>query len=291
MPGRSRPEQRNTTHFIPNGHTKANMLRTARMERTMTKGTGGILAEQPDPTVFQRMLDIGCGTGSWVIDAARTYPSMFVAGIDIDGYTIQFARTEAEAAQVDDRVEFHLMDALKPLAFAEASFDLVNLRMGGGFLRTWDWPKVLREMERVTRPGGIIRLVELETLNQSNSKALDEMGKLISSAFFHAGRFFEPEPTGLIAHLEGQLRLLGCQNIQTKSVTAVMWSGTRSRQILYEIMVHNLLAMRFFVKKWSGCDLATYDELYQQALFEIQQDDFQMQWYLQTVWGVRSETL
>lgn len=34
----------------------------------VTKAMGGALPEQADPTLFRRVLDIGCGTGGWLIE-------------------------------------------------------------------------------------------------------------------------------------------------------------------------------------------------------------------------------
>jgi hypothetical protein len=35
------------------------------------------------------------------------------------------------------------MDALRMLVFPDAFFDLVNLRCGCSYVRTWEWPKLL----------------------------------------------------------------------------------------------------------------------------------------------------
>jgi cyclopropane fatty-acyl-phospholipid synthase-like methyltransferase len=37
---------------------------------------GGVLPEQPELTVFRRVLDIGCGPGGWIFEAAQAYPEM-----------------------------------------------------------------------------------------------------------------------------------------------------------------------------------------------------------------------
>src|SRR5437660_6386448 len=96
--------------------------------RLMTAIMGGVLSEQTDPTVFRRVLDVACGPGGWVIEIAQTYPEMSLVGIDINKEMIKYARAQAEAHQVHDRVEFHVMDALLTLEFPRASFDLANMR-------------------------------------------------------------------------------------------------------------------------------------------------------------------
>jgi ubiquinone/menaquinone biosynthesis C-methylase UbiE len=89
---------------------------------------GGVLPEQANPRAFQRVLGIACGTGGWAIEVAQTYPEMSLVGIDINLPMIEYARTQATAQHVDDRVEFHVMDALRVLDFPDASFGMVNLQ-------------------------------------------------------------------------------------------------------------------------------------------------------------------
>jgi ubiquinone/menaquinone biosynthesis C-methylase UbiE len=192
----------------------------------ISTGLGGVLPEYADPTVFRRVLDIGSGSGSWVIDAAQAYPTMSLVGIDIDERLIDFARQEAKTLQVSDRVEFQTMDALLQLAFPDAAFDLVNLRLGASFIRTWEWPNVLREMTRVTRPKGVVRLTEVEVIHQSSSPALLQVGKMLTCAFFQSGHLFEQVATGIAAHLARLLRGFGCQQVQSKNSTLESRAGT-----------------------------------------------------------------
>src|SRR5260370_26305993 len=121
-------------------------------DRMTTIMMGGVLAEQADPTVLRRVLDVACGTGGWIIEAAQTYPEMSLVGIDINQHLIEYARAQAAAHHVDDRVKFHVMDVLSILDFPEASFDLVNLRFAISFVRTWDWPILLKQLLRIVRP-------------------------------------------------------------------------------------------------------------------------------------------
>lgn len=105
------------------------------------------------------VLDVGCGAGGWLIETAKTYPHIKkLVGVDISDKMLAYPRVQAQAQQLDGRVEFQAMDALRILEFPPASFDLVNQRLGNSWLRTWEWKKILLEYQRVTRPGGIIRI-------------------------------------------------------------------------------------------------------------------------------------
>src|SRR6266567_6609093 len=44
----------------------------------------------------ERVLDIGCGPGSWVLDVAFQYPDMSVIGLDIDENAVNYAMARRE---------------------------------------------------------------------------------------------------------------------------------------------------------------------------------------------------
>src|SRR5215472_11547167 len=113
-----------STYFVQDRSNLDEMSRLQIQDEMLTTGMGGVLPEQPDPTIFQRVLDVGCGTGSWLIEAAKTYPTMTrLVGIDVNNYMIEYAQAQAEAEQVNDRIEFRAMDALLILDFPQNSFD------------------------------------------------------------------------------------------------------------------------------------------------------------------------
>src|SRR6266852_7515288 len=90
-----------STYFVEDRSNKEELHRLQIQDQMVTTSMGGVLPEQPDPTIFQRVLDVGCGTGSWLIEAARTYPTMsHLRGIDISSKMVKYARAQAEAQQV-----------------------------------------------------------------------------------------------------------------------------------------------------------------------------------------------
>src|SRR5437764_9490044 len=94
-------------------YKKDELTRLTIQDQILTTAMGGVLAEQTDPTVFRHVLDIACGTGGWLIKAAQTYPTIEkLVGIDISQQMIKYSQTQAEADQLNERVEFHVMDAL-----------------------------------------------------------------------------------------------------------------------------------------------------------------------------------
>src|SRR5579883_3384815 len=123
-------EQPNT-YVVQDRSNQEELSRLQIQDRLFTQAMGGVLPEQPDPTIFTRVLDVGCGTGDWLIELAQTTPSCkLLVGVDASRTFVEYARAQAQAAQVSDRVEFYVGDALRMLEFPTGFFDLVNQRAG-----------------------------------------------------------------------------------------------------------------------------------------------------------------
>jgi ubiquinone/menaquinone biosynthesis C-methylase UbiE len=107
------------------------------------------------------ILDVGCGTGRWAREMALQFPQANVVGIDIkEPETNVAASQQAELGMLPDNYTFVQGDITKGLPFADATFDYTHLRFLSLALPMAQWPNVLREMHRVTRPGGWIEIVE-----------------------------------------------------------------------------------------------------------------------------------
>jgi ubiquinone/menaquinone biosynthesis C-methylase UbiE len=253
-------------------------------DQMVTAGMGGVLPEQPDPMLFGRVLDVGCGTGDWLIEAAKTYPTMSrLVGVDISGKMLDYARVQADAQQESHRVEFAVMDALRLLEFPNDSFDLVNARLAWSYLRTWDWPKFLSEFQRVCRRGGVIRITESD-IYESNSPALTRLSEMFLQSLFQAGHFFAPNRRGVIDEIAPLLRRHGLQRIQTRIHTLHYRAGTPEGQHFAEnVQLGYRTVVPFLRRRMRVPD--DYEAIYQQMLHEVQQPDFVATWTMLTAWG------
>jgi len=288
MPTPSHPQkqQYSGTYFVQDRENEEELLRLASQDRLVTASMGGVLAEQADPSAFRRVLDVACGAGSWAIEAAQTYPEISLVGIDVNRRMIEYARAQAAAHHINDRVEFHVMDALGILEFPDASFDLVNLRFAISFVRTWDWPRLLSELLRVVRPGGVVRLTDEEIIHQSTSPASMQFCEMLLCALFRSQHLFAQESTGLTAHLVPLLSRHGCQQVQTRANALQYQAGTPEGQAYAEDGVRVMGTLRPFLQKW-GCMSKDYDAIRHQAHEEIQRPDFCATWHLLTAWGIK----
>lgn len=275
-----------STYFVHDRRSQKELTRVKIQDHLVTAAMGGVLPEQPDPSIFQRVLDIGCGTGGWAIDAAQAYPNMSLAGMDVSKPMIEYARAQAEALQLAPRVKFYVMDALLILEFPPDYFDLVNIRFGTSFMRIWDWPKLFSEMMRVSRPGGVIRVTEPEIFNQCTSSAHSRFNEMFQCALFHAGHLFEQTPDGIIPHLADLFTRHGVLQVQTKAHTLEFWAGTPEGQIYIEDVEHLFHTVRPFLQK-CGCASQDYDALYSQLLEELRQPTYHSTWKFLTAWGTK----
>jgi ubiquinone/menaquinone biosynthesis C-methylase UbiE len=197
---------------------------------------------------------------------------------------IEAARAEAEAQQVQERVEFRLMDALRLFESSADVFDLTNMRFALSFLRTWDWPQVLRELQRVTRPGGIIRVTDADLPDQSSSPALLRLFRLLAQAYSQAGKYFRPLACGVAEDLASLLKQQNLQDVQIRVYRPEIRVGTVEGQLFFEDMRYLFRTNLPFLRKWSRVP-DDYEELYQQMLAEMQQPDFIVSNQTITAWG------
>jgi ubiquinone/menaquinone biosynthesis C-methylase UbiE len=278
-----------SAYYVQDRQSEQELVRLTIQGQMMTTAMGGPLPEQADPSSFRRVLDVACGPGEWVIETAKTYPTMSLTGIDISQSMIKYAREQAVTQHLEGRVSFRVMDALLLLEFPSFFFDLVNLRCCLGFMRTWDWPKMIGEMRRVTRAGGVVRITDAEAEaghTRDASPALTRFSELFQSALFQAGHLFEQAPSGLTAHLASLLKQYGCNTVQTRTYPMIYQAGAPSGQAYYEDMQRAFQTLRPFILKWSRrTKHDDYDVMCQQALAEIQHSDFHATWNLLTAWG------
>jgi len=105
-----------------------------------------------------RFLDVATGTADLAIAAARRYPGISVTGVDFAAPMLEVGRRKVRAAGLDGRVVLREADAMS-LPFPDATFDVTAVAFG---LRNIpDRLGALREMARVTAPGGQVMVLEM----------------------------------------------------------------------------------------------------------------------------------
>lgn len=115
------------------------------------------LLEQAGLQSADAVLDLGCGSGTLALMALRAAPGLRLTGVD--GDSAMLAQAQRKAARLGQTLA--LSQALaQQLPFADASFDAV---LSSLFFHHLDRPAklaVLREVNRVLRPGGALHIAD-----------------------------------------------------------------------------------------------------------------------------------
>jgi SAM-dependent methyltransferase len=98
------------------------------------------------------LLDIGCGPGTITADLASLVTPGRVTALEVTGAALDLARAEIARRGIES-VDFAVGD-VHALDFADDSFDIVHAHQV--LQHVGDPVTALREMRRVTKPGGIV---------------------------------------------------------------------------------------------------------------------------------------
>lgn len=105
-----------------------------------------------------RMLDVATGTADLAIAVAKTHPTAFVDGIDPSVEMLARGDDKLEKQALTERITLQVADGLA-LPFEADQFDGTAVSFG---IRNFpDRLQGLREMARVTKPGGKVVILEL----------------------------------------------------------------------------------------------------------------------------------
>lgn len=105
-----------------------------------------------------RVLDVATGTADMALLVAELCGDGNVIGVDLSRAMLEIGRTKVASRGLAGRIELVEGDAER-LPFADGSFDGVCIAFG--IRNVPDRACALREMARVTRPGGRIAILEL----------------------------------------------------------------------------------------------------------------------------------
>lgn len=104
-----------------------------------------------------RVLDVGCGTGTLLVDIQRRESGITATGLDPDPKALSRARRKAERAGVSVRFDQGFSDQLP---YADASFERVFSSFMLHHLKADEQERTLREVRRVLVPGGSLHLLD-----------------------------------------------------------------------------------------------------------------------------------
>jgi ubiquinone/menaquinone biosynthesis C-methylase UbiE len=105
----------------------------------------------------EQLLDVGCGSGTFLAETLRRYPGVAAAGVDADPEILEIATRRLRRHGI--RVTLHVARA-EALPFPDESFDVAVSTLTFHHLPSATKRTALAEVYRVLRPGGRLLLVD-----------------------------------------------------------------------------------------------------------------------------------
>ena len=117
------------------------------------------LVEQADLRAGQRVLEVGCGTGTLVLMMKREHTNAEVVGIDPDPKALKRARDKAARSGLSAQFDRGFGDELP---YADGSFDRVLSSFMFHHLPAEEKGKFLTQVRRLLKRGGSFHLLDFE---------------------------------------------------------------------------------------------------------------------------------
>jgi len=105
----------------------------------------------------QRVLDLGCGTGTLAVMLKQSAPNAHITGVDGDPEVLSVAKSKSEQAHTEITWDFGLA---YDLPYPDDYFDVVVSSLVIHHLTSVDKVRAFREVRRVLRPGGRFHLLD-----------------------------------------------------------------------------------------------------------------------------------
>ena len=284
----NKQEQQSSTFIMEENSTQLAWL--FNLDANLTRAMGGVFPERGgDIADMHDILDLACGAGGWALEVAHLYPHTQVVGVDINKQLIENVRTLATTRGIHN-AHYQITNILDPLPFPDASFNLVNARTLYSSFEPTDWLPMLRECHRILRPGGTLRLTEMER-HLTSSLANERMWDLLTRALYISGRSFSSDGhhIGIIPHLGRLLHETGFQHIQNRASTPEISSQTPHFGTWREQDTYAWQLVEPFLVRTGVATLEEVQALRAEGLRDFTSENFCAIAFYFTCWGVRMD--
>ncbi|CEJ03075.1 hypothetical protein RMCBS344292_17065 [Rhizopus microsporus] len=148
-------KEESSTYWLPKDEEEQMRL-TGQHYAFKSLFEGNVLPSVTDTLDFQKginILDVGCGSGVWIMDMVQEYPNCTYHGCDI--VNILYKNVDVK------QFTFSKGNVIKGLPYEDNTFDFVHMRFLVLALREDEWPMAIKELIRVTKPGGMVQISEI----------------------------------------------------------------------------------------------------------------------------------
>ncbi|KAI8578483.1 hypothetical protein K450DRAFT_247057 [Umbelopsis ramanniana AG] len=152
--GRRFQAYKDCAYILPNDDAEIDRL---HLQHWIVKNVVGRNYSSPIEAELQKgikVLDAGCGGGTWILEMANAYPNSEFTGIDVSSTWPTEIRPH--------NCNFVVGNIVHELPFEENSFDFIYMRLVGMGVPNEQYPTVLSHLYKALKPGGWIELVEID---------------------------------------------------------------------------------------------------------------------------------
>ncbi|CAG8461728.1 10265_t:CDS:2 [Diversispora eburnea] len=152
--GRRYHNESNSSYFLPNDDKECDRLHLQHfLIKSVRQGNFSAPVEDILNKEGSKVLDVGCGAGSWTFDMATNYPKSQIVGIDI-------SPIPSSSEIKPKNITFIQTNVLNGLPFEDNSFDFIFQRFLILGIPADKWNFLINELIRVLKPGGFLELIE-----------------------------------------------------------------------------------------------------------------------------------
>ncbi|CAI2168379.1 6838_t:CDS:2 [Funneliformis geosporum] len=219
-----------------------------------------------------KVLDVGCGTGLWLLDMAKEYPDSSFIGIDMSPIF-------PGVNHIPQNVAFLQHNLNNGLPFPNETFDFVFQGFLGNNVINKQWEYYTREMIRVTKPGGWVEIFDYDIDYQNSGPKFAEYMGLVQSGLEAKG--INPQPETYVPQLLKNCQKLSEVYYEEENIPL----GSRAGQLGEMVMAYCFMTFDafklLFTSAWGVSD-EVFDTIYDCVRPEV--DEFKIflktfRWY------------
>ncbi|KAI7872928.1 S-adenosyl-L-methionine-dependent methyltransferase [Spinellus fusiger] len=119
------------------------------------------------------VLDIGYGSGSWLMEMNKEFPDAKYVGVDISGAIPDYRAYN---------VTYEFGNIVKGLKYPDQSFDFINVRLLIYSLSVDEWHIALKEIRRLLKPEGCVQFMECQNVSTEPKDRSDYENAIFEAA-------------------------------------------------------------------------------------------------------------
>ncbi|CAG8556935.1 1826_t:CDS:2 [Ambispora gerdemannii] len=206
-----------------------------------------------------RVLDLGCGAGTWAIEVAKEFPSAQVIGVDITNFF------PSDVTTPNVKFILHNFQERKRLPFDDNAFDFVHMRFLLADVKEEDYQNTLiPELVRVTKPNGWIELLEFDVQHYSEGPVIRRLTNSLSKHLQSKG--YNPKISEKLPHYLKQTNNVDKILQFDKAIPLGHWAGR-----VGDLAIEDL-SILFLDSKELPQSMGVTDEEYQNLVSEYKEE-------------------